>query len=255
MDWATKRKIIYAVATIIFIISFTVYQARTIIFPDPTCFDQKKNGFESDVDCGGTCSLRCTADISIVKVDWSRAIKVSDNTYDFAGMLSNKNINSAPMSISYIFTAFNKSGEIIKTVTGDTIVLVSGSFPVIKQNIVLSEPPAKLLLKLNQEPYYATFENPRVSPIRVNNFTYEPGSINRIYVNIANTTRNIYLKLPIRMVAYDEHDNAIAVGENIIPSLGKEEQKQVVFVWHYPFLSTPTKVRTYPIISPFSIFR
>lgn len=255
MNWATKRKIIYAVAAVIFTVSFAVYQARTIIFPDPTCFDKKQNGYETGVDCGGTCSLRCTSDISMVAVDWTRAIKVSGNVYDFAGMLSNKNINSAPMSISYVFTAFNKNGGIIKTITGDTIVLVSGSFPVIKQNIVLSEPPVKLLLKLNQEPYYATFENPTVSSIRINNFMYEPGSITRMYVNIANTTRNVYLKLPIRMVAYDEYDNAIAVGENILPSLDKEEQKQVVFVWHSPFLVTPTKVRTYPIISPFSVFR
>ncbi|MEI6810428.1 MAG: hypothetical protein WCK60_00040 [Candidatus Nomurabacteria bacterium] len=255
MEWATKRKIIYAVAAILVIVSFVVYQMRNVLFPAPTCFDKKQNGFESGVDCGGTCSLRCTADISIVKVDWSRAIKVSNNTYDFAGMLSNKNINSATMSISYVFTAFNKSGEVIKTVTGDTIVLVSGSFPVIKQNIILSEPPAKLLLKLNQEPYYATFENPKVAFIRVNNFSYEPGDITRIYIDIANTTRNVYLKLPIRMVAYDEHDNAIAVGENIIPSLDKEEQKQLVFVWHSPLSVSPTKVRAYPIISPFSVFR
>ncbi len=255
MEWATKRKIIYAVATILLIVSFAVYKTRTIIFPEPTCFDQKQNGYESGVDCGGSCMLRCNADISMVTVDWARAIKVSNGTYDFVGMLSNKNISSAPMSLSYIFTAFNKNGEVMKTVEGNTIVLISGSFPVIKQNISLSETPARVLLKLNQEPYYATLENPKVPFVRVNNFSYEPGSINRIYVNISNTTRNVYLKLPIRMVAYDEKDNAIAVGENILPSLDKEEQKQVVFVWHSPLSSTPTKVRAYPIISPFSVLR
>ncbi|MCX6757057.1 MAG: hypothetical protein NTW35_02830 [Candidatus Nomurabacteria bacterium] len=255
MDWATKRKIIYAVAAIILAVSFLVYETRTIIFPEPNCFDQKKNGFESDIDCGGTCSLRCNADISMVTVDWTRAIKVSGNVYDFVGMLSNKNINSSPVKISYTFTAFYKNGEVIKTVKGDTIVLVSGSFPVIKQNVLLAEPPSELVLKLTQEPYYTTLENPKISSVRVANFTYEPGDITRIYVDIVNTTRNIYLKLPIRMIAYDEHDNAIAVGENIVPSLDKEETKKVVFVWHSPFSSAPIKVRAYPIISPFSVFR
>lgn len=255
MEWATKRKIIYAVATILLVISFVVYKTRTIIFPTPTCFDNKKNGFESDVDCGGTCSLRCISEVSMIEVDWVNAIKTSNNTYDFAGMLSNKNINSAPLSISYVFTAINKNGDVIKNVKGDTNVLVSGNFPVIKQNVELLEKPAKLLLKLQQNPYYATFENPKVPFVRVSNFSYESGSISRIYVDIVNTTRNVYLKLPLRMVAFDEYDNAIAVGESIIPSLDKEEQKQVVFVWHSPLSSTPTKVRAYPIISPFSTLR
>lgn len=254
MDWATKRKVIYGVAAILIVISFVVYQTRNILFPAPTCFDKKQNGYESGVDCGGICSLRCDSDISLVQVDWSRAIKSSGNTYDFVAMLSNKNINSAPLSLSYTFVAYNKNGEIIKSVTGDTIVIVANSFPVIKQNVALSETPVKVLLKLNQEPYYATLENPKTQSIRVNNFSYEPGSITRIYVDIENTTRNIYLKLPIRMVAFDEHDNAIAVGENILPSLDKEEKKQVVFVWHSPLLTSPTKVRAYPIISPFSVF-
>lgn len=254
MDWATKRKIIYGVAAILIVISFALYQTRTILFPIPNCFDKTQNGYESGVDCGGICSLRCTSDISLVQVDWTRAIRVSGNTYDFVGMLSNKNINSAPVSLTYTFIAFNKNGEIIKSVTGDTIVLVASSFPVIKQSVALSEAPAKLLLKLKQEPYYATSENPKIQSIRATNFSYQNGDITRIYVDIENTTRNIYLKLPIRMVAYDERNNAIAVGENILPSLDKEEQKQVVFVWHSPLSATPTKVRAYPVISPFSFF-
>ena len=252
MDWATKRKIIYGVAAILVVLSFVAYQTRTIFFPEPTCFDKKQNGYESGIDCGGTCLLRCNLDISLVSVDWARAIRISGNTYDFISMLSNKNINSAPVSLTYTFIALNKNGEIIKTVTGETIVLVSSSFPVIKQSVSLSEAPAKLLLKLKQEPYYATLENPKTQSIRVTNFSYEPGNISRIYVDIKNTTRNVYLKLPIRMVAYDEHNNAIAFGENILPSLDKEEQKQVVFVWHSPLSATPIKVRAYPIISPFS---
>lgn len=255
MEWATKRKIIYGVSVVFLILSFVFYKTRTIIFPAPTCFDKKQNGYETGTDCGGTCSLRCFSDVSIVEAEWSRAIRTSPNTYDLVGMLANKNINSAPLFVSYIFTVFNKNGKILDIEEGSTTVLLAGEFPVIKQNIFISEAPAKVLLKLNQEPYYAVNENPQVPSVRITSFTYQSGDISRIYVNIINTTRNVYLKLPIRMVAYDEYDNAIAVGESIIPSLGKEEQKQITFVWHSPLPTAPTRVRAYPIISPFSVVR
>ncbi len=251
MYWATKRKIIYAFASVTILIIFFLYEFRSVVFPDPTCFDTKKNGYESGIDCGGTCSLRCTADIALVSVDWATALKTSRNTYDFVGMLSNKNINSAPVSLSYIFIALNKKGEVMKTSVGSTTSLTDSSFPIISQNISLTEEPGSLLVRVTQAPYYATAEKPRSPFVQVSDFRYEPGSISRIYVTIKNTTRNIYLKLPIRMVAYDENNNVVVVGESILPSLEKEEIKEIAFTWHYLLPTTPTKFRAYPIISPF----
>ncbi len=251
MEWAKKRKIIYAFATVTIVLVFAVYQLRGVLFPDPTCFDEKQNGFESGIDCGGTCALKCFNEISPVSVEWSRAIKTSKNTYDFVALLSNKNVNSAPVSLGYIFLALNSKGEVIKSEVGSTTALVSGSFPIIKQNVTINQEPASVIVRVTQSPYYATFENPTSPIIRVTDYRYEAGSISRIYITVTNTSRNVYLKLPIRLVAYDERGNVVATGESILPSLSKEEQRQVVFTWHYTLPTTPTKFRAYPMLSPF----
>ncbi len=251
MEWAAKRKIIYAFATVTIVLVFAVYELRGVLFPTPTCFDKKKNGYESGLDCGGTCALRCTEEVAAISVDWSNAIKTSQNTYDFVAMLSNKNINSAPTLLSYVFVALNKKGEVIKTEVGSTIALVDGGFPIVAQNIVVNEQPASLLVRITPSPYYATIEKPRAPLIRVSDFRYEPGSISRIYVTVTNTTRNVYLKLPIRLVAYDENDNVVAAGESVLPQLDKEEEQEIVFTWHHLLPVIPTKFRAYPIISPY----
>lgn len=251
MEWATKRKIIYAFAAITLTLAFVVYETRSILFPVPTCFDNKKNGYETNIDCGGTCALRCIDEVSLVSVDFATAIKVAPNTYDLVAMLSNKNISSAPTSMSYVFIVLNKNGKTIASLPGDTLVPVDSSFPIVKQEVTLSDLPTKVLVKLVQSPYYKTIEKPRTPLIRTTDYRYEPGQISRLYVSVINTTRNVYLKLPVRLVLYDEKDNVIATGESIVPSLDKEETKDVVFTWHGLLSAIPTKMRAYPILSPF----
>lgn len=253
MDWSTKRKVIYGAASIAVILVVFVYEFRSSFFPDPTCFDKKQNGFESGIDCGGTCALKCNNEVTQISVEWARAVKTGSNTYDFVGLVSNKNINSAPKKNDYTFTAFNRKGEIIKSISGNTVSLVGNSFPIIEQNIQISDYPASVVLKVFPSPYFSTQENPKVPFIKVTNFNYEAGDISRIYVSIENVTRNVYLKLPVRMIAYDENDNVIAVGESILPSLDKEEKKDVVFTWHYLLSSAPTKFRAYIMIDPFGL--
>lgn len=251
MNWAAKRKIVYAVAVIIFSIVFAVYQARGILFPTPTCIDQKQNGFESGIDCGGSCALRCEQEVVPVSVEWSRAIPVSSDTYDFAAMLANRNTNSAPLNVEYQFTAYNKAGEVILSLRGETLVPADGDFPVIVQNIELSEQPYQVVAHVSQPSQYAVSDAAKRVQVRVKSTRYEGGATPRVYVVLDNLTQRSFLKLPLRVVAYDEYNNAVAVGESIVPSLEKEEEKEIIFTWPEPFSTTPTKLRAYPVLSPF----
>lgn len=251
MNWAAKRKTIYAVAVIIFLVVFVVYQARNILFPAPTCIDQKQNGFESGIDCGGTCALRCEQETIPISVEWSRAIVVSSDTYDFAAMLANRNTNSAPLKVEYQFTAYNKAGGVMLSLRGETLVPADGDFPVIVQNVKLPEPPTQVVALVSQPSQYAVSDAVKRVQVRVKSTRYEGGATPRIYITLDNLTQRSFLKLPVRVVAYDEYNNAVAVGESIVPGLEKEEEKEIVLTWPEPFSTTPTKLRAYPVLSPF----
>ncbi|MCF7843947.1 hypothetical protein K9M47_03575 [Candidatus Gracilibacteria bacterium] len=253
MDWQTRRKLIYAIATILIVGASSMYLFRETIFPTPTCFDKKMNGYEIGVDCGGTCDLspRCVSEIIPLEVMWARAIKSSSTTYDLVAMVSNKNINNAARNISYTFTTYDVQGLMIAETKGVTLAPINGSFPVIKQSIILNKEPTTVTLQIEEEPHYKVHEKPTSPTLRITNERYEAGDTPRVYATIKNTKRTTVSNLPIRVVLFNEEDNAYAVGETILPRLDKEEIKEISFTWRAALPSAPVRIRVYAIFDPF----
>ena len=251
-DWSIKRKLIYALAALFFITASSLYIFRDTVFPNPTCFDDKQNGFESGVDCGGTCSLRCKEDIIPLSVVWSRALPTSSTTYDFVALISNKNIDNAPRQIQYLFVAYDATGAEFYTEKGETRVPIDGDFPIVMQNVVLKKEPTEVTVRLQSSvPHYKVLEKPANPTLRLTGTRYEQGSIPRVYSTITNMKRLPFSDLPVRVVLYDAGGNAYGVGETVVPYLGKEETKELVFTWDQAFKEAPTKIRVFPILDPF----
>lgn len=251
MDWQFRRKLIYALTTIITISAISIYMLRDTIFPTPTCVDKQQNGYEVGIDCGGTCDLRCYSEVVPLEVLWSRALQTSKTTYDLVAMVSNKNIDNASHGVTYVFTMYNKQGGLIGEISGATIAPVDGDFPIIKQSVVLNQQPYKVTLQIEDTAHYKVHEKPTSPTLRITNERYEAGAIPRVYATITNTKRLTVTQLPIRVVLFDEQDNAYAAGEALVPRLEKEEKKEISFTWDNPLPYPPTRIRVYPIFDPF----
>lgn len=250
--WSTRRKVSYATGTLFFIVAVLMYVYRDTLFPVPTCFDKKQNGYESGIDCGGTCSLRCKEQVIPLSVLWSRALPTGSSTYDFVAYVSNKNLDNAPKEISYIFSAYNANGAVFYTLQGKTAVPTDGDFPVIVQNISLKEKPAEVGVQFETDvPHYKVLEKPTDPTLKVVNTRYETGSIPRVYATVINTKRLPLSNIPVRVLLYDANGNVYGAGETVIPTLGKEESKDIVFTWTRAFKEGPTKIRVFPILDPF----
>jgi hypothetical protein len=252
MNWAGKRKFIYGAGVFLAIVLVAVYTFRETLFPAPSCFDTKQNGDESGIDCGGSCSLRCSSEILPLSVTWARGVSTSSTTYDFVALVSNKNIDNSPRSIGYTFTAYDSEGKIMVTSSGRTVAPVDGDFPVIVQNINLTQAPANVSATITTNvPHYKVLEKPTVPTIRISDTRYELGSIPRVYATLTSTKRIVLREIPVRVVLYDIDGNAFAVGQTVIPELGKEESKEIVFTWSRAFPFSPSKIRVFPILDPF----
>lgn len=250
--WSTKRKLIYTSAIVFTIAIIVVYAFRDILFATPTCFDNRQNGYESGVDCGGTCSLRCADQVLPLSILWSRALPTSSSSYDFVALVSNKNLDNAPKEIEYVFRAYNKEGVEFFTTKGSTKVPIDGDFPIIVQKVSLKEAPAQVSVQLkNDVPHYRVLEKPATPTIRTSGTRYEGGSIPRVYSTITNTKRISFTNLPVRVILYDANNNVYGAGETVIPRLEKEGREEVVFTWDRAFTEEPTKIRIFPILDPF----
>lgn len=253
-SWSARRRFTYGLGFVVLLILFGLVYFRTALFPEPTCFDQKQNGYEGGVDCGGSCSIRCTSSIIPLSVSWARALPIGASTYDLAGLVANRNVDSAPRGLSYTFVVRDADGNVLTAIEGVTAVPINGDFPIVAKNVMLTGRPSSVELLLKDDvPYYAVFEQASNPTLRVTSMRYEEGTIPRLYATITNTRQLSFKDVPVRAVLYDELGNAFAVGQSVIRTLGKEGVEDVVFTWNEPFKTVPTKIRVYPILDPFSV--
>lgn len=251
MNWSTRRKILYGSSFLLIAIAVILFVFRTTLFPTPTCSDGAKNGFELDVDCGGDCVLKCTSEVIPLSVVWTRALQTKPNTYDLVALIANKNIDNAPREVTYTFTAYDAEGNFLLTKTGKTAIPVEGEIPVVIQNVPSYSIPTKLVLTLSPASHFATREKSTMPSVKVVSSVYEPGEISRVYTTIENTTLRMISALPVRVVLYDQNQNAIAAGETVIQRLNAEETKNLVYTWPQPLPETVARIRVYPVFSAF----
>jgi hypothetical protein len=251
-QWATKRKFIYGAGVLVVLALWSIYLLRAVLFPTPTCSDQKQNGYETGVDCGGTCSLRCQQEIIPLSVSWARALPTSSNTYDLVALLSNKNVDNAPHNVRYMFSVYDQGGNLMATTSAVTTVPVDSDFPVIIQHVYFPKTPGEVTATLNANvSHYTVAEKPTTPTIRVSPASYEAGATPRVYATVTNTKRIILKDIPVRAVLYDIDGNAYAAGQTTVPVLDKEGSQNIVFTWTRPLPFAPTKIRVYPIVDPF----
>lgn len=250
-DWSARRKLAYAGAGIMVITLAFVFLFRGTLFPNSTCFDGKQNGFESGIDCGGECSLRCSQDVIPLSVSWTALSQTSSTTYDLIASISNKNLDNVPHEVSYSFIVYDGEGRVMNIIPGRSIVPL-GDFPIIYQNAMFSAVPKSMRVTLsNDAKHYKVTERPAERIIQVSDQKFEAGSIPRVSAKVTNRTRQVFRNVPVRAVLYDANGNAFAGGETIIPELGKEEQENVVFTWKRSFDHAPITIRVLEILDPF----
>jgi hypothetical protein len=253
MNWDTKRKVLYALATTVALLAISIFLLRDTLFPEPTCIDGKQNGFEAGLDCGGVCVLRCEHEVKPLSVLWSKALQSGHQIYDLVALISNPNIDNASQVLGYTFTVYDEEGGLVTTLSGSTTAPLDGKFPVIIQNVSLSKKPSNVVATLNDTSHYKVQENPRSPTVRIIGRRYEGGLIPRVYATIANTKRIEIRNLPVRVLIFDEKDNVYGVGETFIPYLPKEGVHDAVITWNESFPYPPTRIEVYPVFSPFEI--
>lgn len=251
MDWSLRRKLLYALAVTVALAALAVFLFRSVLFPEPTCTDTIKNGYESGVDCGGVCALRCAAEVSPLTVVWAKAVLSGKGLYDVVAMINNANIDNASQEVGYSFSLYDKRGALITILTGSTTAPLSGKFPVIIQNIPLEAMPSNVVASLSDGPHFSVKEIPTSPTVRIIERRYSYDTISRVYAKIMNTKRVEIHNLVVRAVLFDEHDNAYAVGQTIVPTLTKEGVEEIVFTWNEVLPSSPSKIEIYPIFNPF----
>lgn len=252
MMWALRRRAITFFVIVVILVSpffyfYGKYKSNQVF----TCTDNRQNGDEAGVDCGGSCVRMCKEDVKPLVVDWSAPVKVTDDVYHMAALVENRNLFALP-KINYKLSMYDKDNLLISERTGSTYVPANTSFIISELLIPIGKRVPKLVfIKFEEASFWQAVDlRQTTSFLKVTEPQWEITDIgSRLSATIKNTERVEMRDIEATAVAFDSNDNVIALSTTIIDRLDQSQEAPLIFTW--PSVIRPEKTRIYSRQNPF----
>ena len=253
MSWTKERKtfvtFIFGVCVVGIAALFTV----PLLIEYPTCTDTKRNGNETGIDCGGSCSKICKNPESTIRIAWERSVRTSESTYDAVAYIENNDNESAPRRVKYKATFFDASGSIIDTRDGESLIRAGAGTALYVPSIVTEKRIiAQTRFELTEVSSLERVTNQNtVKAVQVieepfDNLTGTP----RLTIKVENDLFDDVNNIDVVALLYDTEDTLIAVGKTFIEKIPARGTAPAYFTWQTPF-SRPARTEIQLLISPF----
>lgn len=253
MSWASKRKLTYASVAILAVLFLVGVPAFLIFYKTPTCFDNKKNGGELGIDCGGKCSRLCQSAFLPPKISWGDAKieKIVDGFYNASSYIINPNINGGAVDVPYKMSLYDAQGIFIVDRVG-MVTLYPHRNSLAFQTGINTEKriPSKASFEFTSPPdwFKSSDELNNLSIIDKKYTEDENGS--SLEVIIKNNSLTQYTNIFVSVVLYDERGNVIGFSQTKVDSIGAKMQEVAPFTWPNSRGGKVAAIEVIPIIKP-----
>lgn len=255
MTWALKRQILYIIVLILFLLGAGFLISRPILNKAPSCVDNKQNGDETGIDCGGSCARACLAETDKISVLWSRSFKVVAGRYNAVAYLENHNQNTAVDKIKYRFRFADANNVYIGKREGTTSVPPYGKFVIFEPAIdVGNSIPVYTSLEFTSVPNWIKVSEDKVNELHilVSNISLSGENFAPfLSATIKNDSFFIVPDIRVAAILYDANHNAVSASLTYIDKLISGETKDITFTWPEPF---DRKVIAKEIIPMYNVF-
>lgn len=236
--WAFWRRLQYGVGLTLFCALTIALVYFTYWYVPPTCFDEKQNGIESGVDCGGSCTRICAFNVIAPKELWVRAFKIRDGQYNAIAYVENRNKNAGTVEIAYTIGLYDREGLITER-KGKTSLPPDGVYPIFEGRINAGgRVPTQSVIKLEGDPIWvpatAGREQFKVERRELRGADTKP----ELVASLTNTS--IYEAKDVEIVAtiFDAKNVALTSSRTFIEYFGGRTTREVVFTWPEPIAKT-----------------
>lgn len=266
ISWRKRRKSIFIYIFVFLVLLFSFYKLYPYLNPPPSCSDSKQNGDETGIDCGGSCNLICPNEVLPLEVKFARAVESEKGLYDLIAFVENKNKdrNVQDSKINYTFSIYDKSGSVIKTITGEAEVPVAQTFPVVVQNVPIDfgnsgnsvsktafsiDAPSKNWVKVNPVFGNVFFK------VESANFVKKNNNMSQLSIKLKNTTKVTFRNISIKITLTSGQGNIVGINDTFLPEVKPNETKELNFTWRNPIDIDNPKIDVYPIVTPNTILK
>jgi hypothetical protein len=256
MSWASNRQFKYFSGVVLFLALVVFLFLLPVIFKKPTCLDNKQNGTETGIDCGGTCSLMCKEDVSDPVILWSRAFPVVGNNYNLVSFVENRNKNSAVITAKYEFRIYDTNNKLLGRREGTTFIPPNQQFAIFESRFDSGQSQIKSVSFEFLSPLVWVKKSPTLQtlPIRVNNIVFNNNKDTpNLSALISNDSIYDLPEFDVIAILYDAEHNAINASKTHKDKLLSGNNLPVVFTWPEPLSAIPTTKDIMVLINPFSV--
>ena len=235
MDRKLKQIIIVFAYVVLF--SGAAYLVFKLV-SHPTCTDEKKNGNEQGIDCGGPCLKQCVDNPELEAIQIGVPSLLNDNgRYDAAIEIRNPNSDYGFYSVSYKVTLFKGSAAIAER-KGITYILPDEQRYVLELGMEAKEVPDRAVMAIEnyKTRAFRDIEKPKFEIINKNHrYARVPGSFFETTFQVANRSNYNVNRVDLDVVLRDYSGKIIAINKGNINALHSGDIRDFRSFWPKEF--------------------
>lgn len=247
--WARQRQLIYGTCVLLFLLLVIGVPVYFIFFnKPPLCTDNKMNGGETGVDCGGPCSRACDADVLPEPiVMWSRVFTVARGLNNLVAYAQNPNVSYTAEPIPYIFLVYDKDNVLLGTREGYARIPPTKTFPIFEPGFDAGQKePVKAVFEFTDRAIWHKYSTAKPELEVVNTRTASLDTTPIIRATLVNKTISKYTNIEVVAIIYDLEGNAFAASKTVVDTLYGNASVPLSFTWPKPFTLDISKIEIVP---------
>ncbi len=255
MSWALRRQLVFVIILLIILFGLGFFIIYPKINSMPSCVDNIKNGDETGIDCGGSCSRACTFEVDKVSILWSRVFEVIPGRYNAVAYFENHNKTEAIQKIKYKFRFADKDNIYIGKRDGETFIPPSGNFAIFEPAVSFGNSiPVYTSFEFTETPVWESVQEDKlnqlkvlVSNIKLENQNESP----HLSATIKNNSLFTIPEVSVVALLYDDTGNVVSASRTYLEELIGEETKNIDFTWPEPIFGNIVNKEIIPMYNVF----
>lgn len=254
-QWSRTRKRIILIIVFLTVAVLVGVPAYLIFYEKPSCSDNKMNGDETGVDCGGSCQRLCSAEsLPLILKGDPRILTVAPNIYEAVAVIENPNASAEIYKAGYTLKLYDPTNPIpVKTIAGSTFVPKGMTFAIFEGPFTLED---------GITPTRATIEWDKSSLVWKKNETAYPDlslddtllTATTTSPRLSGTMENLSLgrvsNIDLVALISDGSGNLFAASRTYIDTLEVGEKAQILFTWPRPFTKSAGSIEIIKRVFP-----
>jgi len=251
MSWAARKRAKYIGGTLLVVFLVLVWIGFSVWYESPTCFDEKQNGDEDGVDCGGSCERICSFQAVDPVILWSRFIETVPGVYSAVALIENPNVNSEAKNVSYTFKLRDTENVLVYERKGTDNIPAQQLLSIFEPNMIVGDrKPARIFFEFSggfdwKRAAEGEAVDLRIKNSRLENEDTEP----RLTALLTNNDLNDVNDVEVVAILLAADGNAIGASNTIVPFIEGSGEANLIFTWPKPFAEEVTEILILPKVN------